>query len=65
MSNPLHQDPQLVESRSVVLHAVKQCQCSPAETQVLYIYLKIFFNTVPLSCSLASVLMPNNVGTAA
>lgn len=60
----LQADPHLVEINSVVLGAVKQHQCSPAEAQVLYIYLKICFNMVPLSCSLACLLMPN-VGTAA
>lgn len=64
MSKHLQPDLQLVEINSAVLGAVKQHQCSPAGAQVLYIYLKIYFNMVPLSCSLACVLMLN-VGTAA
>lgn len=64
MLKHLELDLHLVKIKSVVLGAVKHCQCSLVKAQVLYIYLKIYFNMVPLSCSLACVLMPN-VGTAA
>lgn len=64
MSKYLQPDLQLVEINSAVLGSVEQCQFSPAEALVLYIYLKIYFNMVPLSCSLACALIPN-VGTAA
>lgn len=64
MSKYLQLDLQLVEINSTELGSVEQCQFSPAEALVLYIYLQIYFNMVSLLRLLACTLMPN-VGTAA